>query len=321
MGPVDVPGDTSEENQAPSRHFGLSDGERPSAGIRRIALGRVEDALEQLGGAGDAEVAKRVHEARKDLKKLRAVLRLVRSEVPADVYRSANERFREAGRKLSSARDAEVKLDTLRSLREHYPADFPPLGANRLEAALMAERDALEASLRADGARLSSAREAIEAAREPIASLPLGTDGWALVGGGLDRAYRRGRSLFEVAVADPSDHNVHEWRKRAKELWYHLRILECIWEPVVGQMAQQAHELGDLLGDHHDLAVLIEDAESREGMISAPMRERLAILAERRQAELLAEARRVGERLYAERPKAFRRRMRSYWRIWRAEQA
>lgn len=308
-----------DDGRNASRHYGLRSDEHPSAGLRRVALGRVEDALEQLGGRPGDDVAIRVHEARKDLKKARAVLRLVREELGPDLYRAENERFRDAGRRLSAARDAEVKLATLRSLRERYPQEFPPRGAKRLEAALKSERDELSRALRAGGARLRSARAAIEASRQPIASLPLETDGWELVGPGIDRAYRRGRGLFEVAMTEPTAHNVHEWRKRAKDLWYHLRILECIWEPVLGELARQAHELGDLLGDHHDLAVLMEDAESRDGLISIAMRQRLSVLVERRQAELLARATAVGERLYAERPQAFRRRLRSYWRIWRSE--
>ena len=72
-------------------------------GIRRVARGRADDALEQLreGAKGDLNPA--VHEARKDLKKLRSVLRLVRNDLGDAVYRSENVRFRDAGRMLSGA--------------------------------------------------------------------------------------------------------------------------------------------------------------------------------------------------------------------------
>jgi hypothetical protein len=61
-----------------------------------------------------------VHEARKDLKKLRAVLRLVRDDLGDAVYRSENVRFRDAGRMLSGARDAHVRVETLAALRERF---------------------------------------------------------------------------------------------------------------------------------------------------------------------------------------------------------
>jgi hypothetical protein len=142
---------------------------------------------------------------------------------------------------------------------------------------------------------------------------------WPLVGGGLRRSYRRGRNRFADVRDDPSAENVHEWRKRVKDLWYHLRLLTTAWPAVVGESADETHELADLLGDHHDLAVLAEDARGRPDRFdSAADLEALVAAAERRQDELLAAALGLGERIYAEKPKAFARRYQAYWAAWRA---
>ena len=114
--------------------------------------------------------------------------------------------------------------------------------------------------------------------------------------------------------ANPSDEGVHEWRKRAKDLWYDLRVLRELWPAVLGETADQAHELADRLGDHHDLAVLGADLETRD--VTEP--EAIRVLIERRQEELLASAVALGERLYAEKPKAFGKRMKSYWKAARS---
>jgi hypothetical protein len=78
-------------------------------------------------------------------------------------------------------------------------------------------------------------------------------------------------------------------------------------------MADQAHELSDLLGDHHDLTVLSEDVDRRSGLDGE---EALAIqgVIEGRQEELLEAAVPIGERLYAEPSKMFVKRLRAYWR-------
>jgi hypothetical protein len=88
------------------------------------------------------------------------------------------------------------------------------------------------------------------------------------------------------------------------------------WEPVLDATAEEVHDFTDLLGDHHDLAVLADDLAERPQIEAAP-RQTLTALIEARQRELLAQARATGARIYAEKPKAFARRLRSYWRAWR----
>jgi CHAD domain-containing protein len=118
------------------------------------------------------------------------------------------------------------------------------------------------------------------------------------------------------ASADSSDENVHQWRKRAKDLWYQLRIVRDAWPALLGETIDQAHELTDLLGDHHDLAVLADDLRSRGDLDD---RGAFEDAIEKRQHELLGAALGIGRRLYAEKPKAFKRRIKRYWRAWRGK--
>ena len=132
---------------------------------------------------------------------------------------------------------------------------------------------------------------------------------------GLGRSYRDGRAALKRVRAEDSAENVHEFRKRAKDLWYQLRLLRDAWPGLLGPTAEEAHELTELLGDHHDLAVLAEDLDARAGLVAG--REEFQTLIARRQAQLLGAALELGERLYAEKPKPFLRRLRGYWRAWR----
>ena len=114
--------------------------------------------------------------------------------------------------------------------------------------------------------RIDAATKAIEKGRGHILAWPLETDSWKLIEAGIFQSYRRGRRAMRSVRADPGAENVHEWRKRAKDLWYQLRIVRDAWPALLGATADQVHELADLLGDHHDLAVLAEDLEDREGI-------------------------------------------------------
>lgn len=300
------------------RAYRLKGNETPSEGIRRIALGRAGKAIEELDGTGGSEdLADSIHAARKDLKKLRAVVRLVRVELGDDLYRAENGRYRDAGRLLGRSRDAEVKVETLDALRERYVADLPPDLLAAWLVALEGERDEIGERLAGEQGEsvLAEARAAIEGGQEQIRHWPLDLDSWQLVEPGLLRSYRRGRRAMKSARAEPTGENVHQWRKRTKDLWYQLRVVREAWRPVLEETADQAHELADLLGDHHDLTLLADDLAARE---LAGDRDAVTSAIERRQEELLEEAAEVGARLFAEKPKAFGRRLESYWLAWRS---
>jgi CHAD domain-containing protein len=300
-------------DDGPSRKYRLKHKETPAQGLRRIAQGRADHALQQLRQESDDAAA--VHEARKDLKKLRSVLRLVRDELGEDVYRRENVRFRDAGRQLAGARDAEVKRETLQSLTARFDGRLSEDGLAPFAKAL--EEDRQRESQLDDQGVLERAVAEIEAGEAAVEDWPLQDDDWSLIAPGLERAYRRGRNRFADVREEASDEAVHEWRKRVKDLWYQLRIVRNAWPEVLGETGDQAHALSDVLGDHHDLAVLRDDAlERRELLADGELEHLLAAISER-QDDLAGEAIALGQRIYAEKPKAFVRRLRSYWSAWR----
>lgn len=299
---------------APSRAYRLLEDEDAATGMRRVVVGRLDKATERLREAGDGDaLAEAIHGARKDLKKARAALRLIRDELGEKAFKRENHALRDAARMLSASRDAEVKLETLDSLVERDAGDAPPAATALWREALVADRDRI---LGGEGDRREGAIKAVEevAARAP--EWRIRHAGWKLLAPGLDTAYTEGRDAFAALGEAPSFEAVHELRKRGKDLWYQVRLLRDAWEPVLEATAEEIHDFTDLLGDHHDLAVLAEDLAGRE-QVDPGRRETLWALIEARQTALLADARRAGERVYAETPKAFRRRLRTYWRAWR----
>jgi CYTH domain-containing protein/CHAD domain-containing protein len=307
--------DPADDAPLPSRGYRLQGDEDAAAGMRRVIVGRLDKAVERLREAdeeGDAQ-AEAIHGARKDLKKARAALRLIRDELGEKAFKRENHALRDAARLLSASRDAEVKLETLDALVEGA-GDAPPGATALWREALVADRDRIVGG---EGAEAGDAVTAIEevAARAP--EWRIRHDGWKLLAPGLDTAYSEGREAFAALGDSPSFEAVHDLRKRGKDLWYQVRLLRDAWEPVLEATTEEIHDFTDLLGDHHDLAVLADDLEERP-QVDPAQRQTLKTLIEARQAELLGEARSAGERIYAEKPKAFGRRLRAYWRAWRS---
>jgi CYTH domain-containing protein/CHAD domain-containing protein len=305
---------TADPAPAPSTSFRLKRKEEVAAGVRRIVRTRAGVAAETLEDDGD-EAAAAIHSARKDLKKIRSTLRLVRAGLGEKTYKAENKRYREAGRALSGSRDAAVKVETLEGLERRFGREFPSAAAAGWRGQLESERDDA-ATAGSDAEATREAIGAIAAAQAAVDAWPLEGDSWRLLGPGLRTSYGDGRTLMAAVVADPDDPElVHEWRKRAKDLWYQLRLIRRAWRGPLEANVDSVHELTDLLGDHHDLTVLGADLAGREDAADLPQ---VAELIERRQAELIAAGLDLGARIYAEKPKPFARRMRAYWAAWRS---
>jgi len=152
-----------------------------------------------------------------------------------------------------------------------------------------------------------------------LAQLPVGREGWRALESGVRRIYTRARAASRRADDDPSVERLHEWRKRSKDLRYVLELLEPIWPPVMKPFVDEAHELTDRLGDDHDLSQL-ERLVRLEPASCGASEDCAALLGliEVRRSELQADARRLGARLYREKPRAFPARLGGYWRAWEA---
>ena len=280
---------------------------------RRAVAEQLEEAIAGVEeGAGDA-----VHSARKGVKKARAVLRLVRPALPRNLYRGEQRALRDAGRLLAGTRDAEVMRATAKALAEHGAGRLPAAGFEGLHAAL-AE---LEPAGLADGddAVDDPVGTAIEELGDVLARVP----GWPLDGCGLGdlragaaRIYSDGVVAWEAARGTDDVELLHDWRKRVKDLWYQHRLLRDAWPVVLTAFSDAADALGELLGDEHDLAVLAERLDGLELPPAADV-EVLAELIGERRAQLRAEAFALGERLNAERPAAYERRLTIYLRAAR----
>ena len=291
----------------------------PEEGVTEAAVRcsreQLDTAIHALREEFHHHPAEAIHVARKAVKKQRSLLRLLRGSLNSKQRSDENEALRTAARELSGARDAEVQLQTLDDLGTRFAGQVPRSTVAAVREQL--ERDPGQGGP-SESAATADAAQRLEAVEARIANWELRADGWAAIDSGLTRTYRRGRRAFRCAGREPSTEHTHEWRKRAKDLWYALRLLEPVCGPIVNGQAKEAHRLADLLGDDHDLAVLRARLERFDELVAADVGEVFALIDYRR-GELQREAVHVGERLYLETPKQFRRRMRGYWRAGEAQ--
>jgi CHAD domain-containing protein len=279
-------------------------------GLRRIVREEIESSAEYLAGKKPGGPDEAIHEARKSIKKIRAVLRLVQPELGA-IYDKENSRLGAIAADLSEIRDAAAILETFDTLPG--AEEFGPV-----RRALVERKKQTDAAKDRD-AVIQEAALGLRKLDKRVKTWPLKTGGFAALAPGLELRYRRGRRAMKAADDEQTPECFHEWRKRVKDHWYHTRLIESLWTDEMQAREKSLKELETWLGDDHNLFVmrgLIAGEPAAFG--EAAMVEKLLDAIDKRQSELRRNALSLGARLYDDKPKAFARRIEHLWKEWQS---
>ena len=252
--------------------------------------------------------AETVHEVRKALKRWRALLRLLARPLgeQADQMRAE---ARELMRALTGARDAQSTLDALADLRK-TELPFSATSAETMRQRMTDIRDAAEQTSFTKDMRERLSRY-LDYATLSLERWPLKEIDFDTVADALTATYRRARQLVPDNWHDPDAEHLHDLRRRVVEHRHQMDLIEHLW-PRLGQVwAEEAQRLRNRLGACQDLAVLGNFTGPHQPL--APWRSRLAPLIAARRAVHLKTAARLAGRLFAEKPKAFRKRIAALW--------
>ena len=275
-------------------------------GLKRVFREQIKSALE-LCRHPAKQRGVTVHEVRKHLKKLRAAMRLAIPEVGKNRHTREDRCVRKIGRLVSDLRDAQVRLQTLIQLRDDTakgPEDSPFL---RIEELLSLERESFSAAFAGWQKQAIPQLERVEAR---LLKWPLEGLTWKQICGAVGKIYKRGQRGLAKTIDDPEPENFHAWRKRVKDIWYQLRILQPLNRMVLTEMARDAEVLGELLGREHDLNFLWARLETEKGDEAlCDELAQLEKLVRKRGKRLRTNALELGRRFYAEPAKAFAKRI------------
>jgi CHAD domain-containing protein len=299
----------------PSMPYRLKASESIPEGIKRIVVEELDSATEQLSGSDHKGRDNAIHEARKSVKKIRGALRLVQPELGA-IYRKENRRLRDLGRKLSQFRDAAAIIETFDNVIERHKESLRENTLSSIRQALAKSK--LETERTAQIERV--VKEAIatfRATKKRVTAWPLSTDGFRAIAPGLRSTFRRGRKVMAAAQQDPRPENFHEWRKRVKDHWYHVRLLENVWTEVMQAHEASLKNLETWLGEDHNLVVLRQRVEGKpEDYGDQKDIELFLTLSGEYQKELREKAVSLGQRIYEERPRQFTKSIAKLWDAW-----
>lgn len=291
--------------------FRLGQGESVEEGVQRIAREQLQKAVAEYG---DAEIDRHetVHQVRKRCKKLRGLIRLVRPQFE-DTYDAENAVFRDAAKELSKYRDAHSLVETAEELFQHCEEKQKQKIVRTLLGRLKGRRRQVTQQKNDLNSELEEFVSTITDAQKRVSDWNLNKKkGFKAVRDGLKKTYTRARKAMKTAFSDPSAENFHEWRKRVKYHWYHMRLLRDCAPKKLGKRESDADHLSDVLGDDHDLHVLKEVVQA-EPVLDETARRLLNEVINARQYELRSEAEEYGERLFGKPSKKFIEKVEECW--------
>ncbi len=250
-----------------------------------------------------------VHDFRKAMKRWRAMLRLLEPFL-GDDGRRLRAQARDFAREVAGARDAQSAIEALEDLVD----DKVPLSA-RTVASIRGRLD--EKRLSAEAAQLTQALRArfiiaLDAAETAVAAWPLEI-AFAELARELADAYKLARDDAPGDDWREVDAEVlHDLRRRVVAHRYQMELVEPLW-PKFGKLwVAEAQRLRDRLGSFQDLSVLLGFTAPHGAL--APWRSRLTPLILARRTQHARAAQRIAGRLFAERPRAFRKRIEALWK-------
>jgi CHAD domain-containing protein len=251
-------------------------------------------------GLVDRSSTDAVHDARKGLRRARAVLELVSGALPKSERRAVGKALQEARRALSTARDHAVAPSTLGSLAlgDDDRATAKRVLDNAAEA-LPAVQE-IKQVLAEAAARAAAQGEALEAALPAEIDLDTVLDGVCGVYAEARHARRAGKH---------SKQWFHTWRRRAKELSYQLDLLCEHAGARTHAIHSELEGLTDTLGPAVDLVMVRDYLGTYNQGISADEVSHLESAVDAQLDDLMKTTRRAGRDAFSQKPKKFAKRV------------
>jgi hypothetical protein len=280
----------------------------PRRPIRRGLQHLVRKTLRRASADLQHEPERAVHEIRKRVKQVRAIVKLLQQTEAGSLDKDAR-RLRAAGQRLSILRDTDAVIATFDHLRMRFPTRLPEHTYAIVRRQLVRAKARIMRDARADESlahvahTLHAVCRSVKRWRLPAIEVLQ----WPAL---LKEGYRASRTAMRRAHEEMSPSVLHRWRKRVKTLWYQLRVAELL-APGLRHEMRRFNQLQTWLGEDHDLSVMQETIAGDIWLHRMPADVRaLAAMSSAVQTAIRRKSFTLGERLLAERPKAFARRLR-----------
>jgi CHAD domain-containing protein len=198
-----------------------------------------------------------VHDIRVFMKKARAAVRLLNSQIDDELFIKENVAYREIGRMLSSWRESSVLRKTLKLLKKGNPDLFIALGGNEKIMSLL-KKPEIETEVPDDiKLKIEQIDDLFNKASHRIRFYNLDKVDPQLLLKELEKSYLLVSGNYLKCRINPKPAALHEFRKRAKDFLYQLYFFRPLNPVGIKLLEKKLDALTQNLGKFNDLTQII----------------------------------------------------------------
>jgi len=257
-----------------------------------------------------------IHDLRKNVKNLRALLNLLRKETGEQFFKKNNFTLRDINRRSAAVRNYSALIKLIQSISEKNEDTVFKELFNLLLLRLQSDFEEIR-RITIYNTLFNYYETQLEKYKSHLKNLDINESRFGSVKAGLTRIYSEANISMESSIVNPREETFHEWRKNSKELYYCCSILTPLWKPVLNSFTKEVKLLSDMLGELHDFYELTHYIQS---LIDNPYDfSNIYGLIEIKQAGLINNIISLGKRIFAESDVQFSERIKSYYSSYKKE--
>ncbi len=306
--------------------YRVGSGEPLASALHRLTTEQFTIAIEALSDP-KADIAIATVATLKSVARITAVLRLVRSSIGDEAYRTESLILRETSELLGGLLYGQPEMRALDQLRARYQPVLQPTAFADLRNQLLHRHQLHRLKALSEGEALQRTLQRLRRARARFAAWPIDdatdarmygrepvSNSFAALADGLRRTYKRGRKQWRK-VANGELEALPSWHREVRLLENQLTIMSSSWPEVIGATAVACGQLEAVLTEEAGLAELQAVIDKDLALtLDEVERSMLDSIASNARGELGNVALVLGGRLYVEAPEAFMERMEAYWK-------
>lgn len=233
-----------------------TDGHIATTDFKPVLCGYIRDAQSMIN-PGRLPGQNVVHDVRVLMKKARAAIKLLRSCLDEESFRREYGAFRDTGRIMCTWRESTVHRKLLRDFRKRHPALFTRVKDENVIRHLLETHDDPASSAEKIREDLLNIKDILHRSSSRLRFLNMKVPEQRLLIEELERTFIMVSGCYLNARHNPKDVNIHEFRKKTKDLLYQLFFFRSLNPKAVRSLEKRLDQLAQDLGKYNDYAVLL----------------------------------------------------------------